>query len=136
MIYLENKDKELLAFSNLSEIAGTPYEGLDIIMDSSKVDDECHELFMLNISSGLIPSKTPQGDVAFSPRKYTIEDERLMTEKARLVAYSHPVTGSDRYKNEAEAEKLSGNTIKAKEIELKWVARRAEIAADIPWPLV
>lgn len=55
-------------------------------------------------------------------------------ERARLAAYSDKITGSDRFQIEAAAERLAGNEEAAKEAERKWLARRAEIAAENPWP--
>lgn len=57
-------------------------------------------------------------------------------DRARLIAYADPITGSDRFKLEADAERLSGNEEAAKAAEQKWLARRAEIAAELPWPEV
>lgn len=54
-------------------------------------------------------------------------------ERARLIAYSDPITGSDRFKLEADAERLSGNEEAAKAAEQKWLVRRKEIAAELPW---
>lgn len=53
----------------------------------------------------------------------------------RLNAYSNRFTGSDRLKIEADAELASGNAEKAKKAEEAWLARRAEIAAQNPWPV-
>ena len=52
----------------------------------------------------------------------------------RLRAYADPVTGSDRYRAEAEAERLQGNEDKAAEAEQKMLSRRAQIATENPWP--
>jgi hypothetical protein len=54
-------------------------------------------------------------------------------DRARLIAYADPITGSDRFKIEAGAERLSGNERAAVAAEEKWLARRAEIAAELPW---
>lgn len=53
----------------------------------------------------------------------------------RLNAYSNQLTGSDRLKIEADAERASGNAEKAKQAEAAWLARRAEIAVENPWPI-
>ena len=53
---------------------------------------------------------------------------------ARLRAYADPVTGSDRYKSEADAERLQGNEEAAKLAEQKLLKRREEIRNENPWP--
>lgn len=59
---------------------------------------------------------------------------REQVEIARLMAYSDPVKGSDRYRAEAEAERLQGNDEVAAIAEQKMLARRAEIQSENPWP--
>ncbi|MHA6160959.1 hypothetical protein [Pseudomonas sichuanensis] len=58
---------------------------------------------------------------------------RADVERARLVAYADPINGSDRFKIEADAERLSGNDEAAQYAEQKWLRRRAEISAKYPW---
>lgn len=55
-------------------------------------------------------------------------------ERLRLLAYANPVTGSDRFKAEADAERLSGNEEAAAIAEQKLLARREEIKSQYPWP--
>jgi hypothetical protein len=55
-------------------------------------------------------------------------------EAARLRAYAHPVTGSDRYIAEAYAERASGNEEAAQKIDAEMTRRREEIKLQYPWP--
>ena len=66
--------------------------------------------------------------------KAPLPRSRSDIEWLRLVAYSNPVSGSDRFRAEAEAERLSGNDEKAASIEKRWLDRRIEIANQYPWP--
>lgn len=59
---------------------------------------------------------------------------REQVESTRLAAYANPYTGSDRFQIEAAAERMKGNEVAAKVPEQKWIARRAEIASENPWP--
>lgn len=52
----------------------------------------------------------------------------------RLIAYSNPLTGSDRFKSEAYAERLAGNEQAATEADVKMMVRREEIRQENPWP--
>ncbi|OPG70295.1 hypothetical protein B1219_20965 [Pseudomonas ogarae] len=52
----------------------------------------------------------------------------------RLIAYSNPLTGSDRFKAEAYAERLAGNEKAATEADVKMMVRREEIRKENPWP--
>lgn len=63
-----------------------------------------------------------------------VKPTREQISMARRAAYANPVTGSDRFLNEAAAERLDGNEDAAKAAEAKCVERRAEIAASLPWP--
>jgi len=53
---------------------------------------------------------------------------------ARRLAYSDPITGSDRFIAELFAERASGNEFAAQEAANKLLARRKEIKAENPWP--
>lgn len=55
-------------------------------------------------------------------------------DRARLIAYADPITGSDRFKLEADAERLSGNEDAAKIAEANLLARREQIKQENPWP--
>lgn len=59
---------------------------------------------------------------------------RDQVQTLRLRAYADPLTGSDRLKTEADAERASGDAEKADKAEAAWLSRRAEIAAQYPWP--
>lgn len=63
-----------------------------------------------------------------------LPDTRKEIEARRLIAYAHPVTGCDKYKAEAYAERLSGNEEAAAIADQKLIARREEIRAENPWP--
>lgn len=65
------------------------------------------------------------------PKRSLTRDE---VERARLSAYADPFTGSDRFQIEAAADRLSGNEESAMAAEKKWLSRRSEIAAQLPWP--
>lgn len=53
----------------------------------------------------------------------------------RLIAYADPITGCDRFKAEASAERLAGNEEAALAAEEKLLARREQIKAENPWPV-
>lgn len=53
----------------------------------------------------------------------------------RLIAYAHPITGCDRFKAEADAERLAGNEEAALLAEQKLLERREQIKAENPWPV-
>lgn len=55
--------------------------------------------------------------------------------RARLIAYADPVSGSDRFRSEADAERLLGNEAAALEAEKKMLERREQIKLENPWPL-
>lgn len=55
-------------------------------------------------------------------------------EVARLIAYADPVSGSDRYKAEAYAERIAGNDLAADAADAKMIERREEIRKENPWP--
>lgn len=57
-------------------------------------------------------------------------------EVLRLQAYADPLTGSDRYLAEAASERIAGDEQAALAAEQKHLSRRAEIAAQYPWPEV
>lgn len=59
---------------------------------------------------------------------------RADVEACRLIAYADPITGSDRYKAEAYAERLAGNESAAVEADAKMLKRREEIRKANPWP--
>lgn len=59
----------------------------------------------------------------------TIKD----VERCRLIAYSHPVNGSDRIFAEAARMQVMGED-GAEEIKSKAIARYKEIQAQYPWP--
>jgi hypothetical protein len=71
-------------------------------------------------------------EVIVNPQQSPATNEQI--EHQRLLAYSDRLTGSDRFKIEADAERLSGNERAAVAAEEKWLARRAEIASELPWP--
>jgi len=101
------KDKEGIVFEYDDEQARNKY-GKPELLRMSDADVQAH--------------LTP-------PQSTNVEIDR-----ARLIAYADPITGSDRFKLEADAERLSGNEEAAKAVEEKWLARRAEIAQKLPWP--
>lgn len=93
---------------------------------------ETHEVFAYEgdpLITGLVSMTDDEVSAHLNPPK-----SREDVEVSRLVAYADPVTGSDRFQIEAGAERLCGNEDKAKLAEQKWLARRAEIAAQLPWP--
>lgn len=56
----------------------------------------------------------------------------------RLNAYSHPVTGSDRYFSESlalQAEGFAASSLEVKEAKAKGLARKTEIQALYPYPV-
>ncbi len=59
---------------------------------------------------------------------------RAEVEAARLRAYAHPITGSDRYFAEAQRESLLGNADAAEAAKAAGLARFAEIQTEHPWP--
>lgn len=74
----------------------------------------------------------------FSEPAVTLEPTpaRDLIESARLIAYSDPLKGSDRYFAEAQRESLLGNTEAADAARALGMARFAEIQAEHPWPAV
>lgn len=99
------------------------------------------------IPAGCVPVAPPKTKEGERPRlvdgKWTVE--KIVTPEpvkptheqisaARRIAYAHPITGSDRFLTEAAADRLEGNEEGAKKAEANCVARRAEIAAALPWP--
>lgn len=107
MIRFFYKDKEGIVFEYDSEEARNKYGKPDLV-----------QMTAAEIEAHLAPPSLTDADI----------------ERARLIAYADPITGSDRFKLEADAERLSGNEEAAKAAEQKWLARRAEIAAQLPWP--
>lgn len=59
---------------------------------------------------------------------------RREIEELRLRSYADPITGSDRFKAEADAERLAGNEEAALAAEQKLLDRREQIKAENPWP--
>lgn len=78
------------------------------------------------------PGRGGRPMAAFDEQAFKVTRESV--EMARLRAYADPVTGSDRYRAEAEAERLQGNEEAAKEAEQKMLSRRTEIQTANPWP--
>lgn len=61
-------------------------------------------------------------------------DTRQDVERRRLLAYADPISGSDRFMVEYQAEMLAGNDLAAAEAKAKWLARREQIATENPYP--
>ena len=67
-----------------------------------------------------------------NPASPSMSREDVM--QARLIAYSDPVTGSDRHFAESSAELASGNIDGATRSKLAGIARRDEIRNTHQWP--
>lgn len=80
----------------------------------------------------LVPMSADEVEAHISQSPAPLTRDQI--EAMRLGAYADPITGSDRFLTEAAAERLNGNEEKAKEAEAKCLSRRAEIAAEHPWP--
>lgn len=59
---------------------------------------------------------------------------RSEVERNRLIAYSDPVTGSDRYLSEQAAKLSQGDEEGALKAEKLGMARRTQIQKENPWP--
>jgi hypothetical protein len=58
----------------------------------------------------------------------------VAVEKARLLAYSDPFSGSDRYMFEALTEQAAGNTAEYESALAKSLERKDQIKKENPWP--
>lgn len=66
------------------------------------------------------------------PSSFT--ESRSDVENRRRIAYADPISGSDRFMIEYQAELLAGDAAAAESAKVNWLARRAEIAAENPYP--
>lgn len=82
------------------------------------ITPDMREMTAAEVRAHLAPAIPSRGDV----------------EIKRLRAYADPITGCDRFKAEAYAERLSGNEEAAAIAEQKLLARREQIKAENPWP--
>lgn len=92
--------------------------------DDQQVDDGL-------VREGLVAMRDHEVSAHLAPQPVTKEQ----VERMRLIAYADPVTGSDRFKAEADAERLAGNEEAALEAERNLLARREQIKAENPWPV-
>lgn len=84
-------------------------------------------------AADLIPMTADDVDAHINPPQ--LPPTRDEVESARLAAYAHPVTGSDRYFAEAARLQAMGGT--SEEIDAArtaGAARYADIQAEFPWP--
>jgi len=74
-----------------------------------------------------------------SPEACAVPITKEKAEEARLCAYAHPISGSDRYFAEAlalQSEGFAATSIEVKEAKALGVARKLEIKASHPYPSV
>jgi hypothetical protein len=112
-----------------------PSKYKDAPADLVPVTKELYAELMAGQAAGRVIVPGADGQPALADPAPPAPPARAEIEKLRLLAYADPITGSDRYRAEAEAERLSGNDDKAKEAESKWLARREEITQEFPWPV-
>lgn len=121
-------------------------DALGYLVGTTTAEESPREPGVFSIPAGCVkeaPPKTKDDERArMVDGKWTVEKivtpepvkpTREQISTARRIAYANPVSGSDRFLTEAAAERLDGNEAAAKEAEAKCVARRAEIAASLPW---
>lgn len=83
-----------------------------------------------DVPNGLVRLTEKEVAAHIAPPLKSIEE----VESDRLCAYAHPITGCDRYKAEADAERLSGNEAGVLAAEQKLIERREQIKKENPWP--
>lgn len=122
-------------------------DALGYLVGTTTAEESPREKGVFAIPAGCVtdvPPKTKEGERArLVDGKWTVEKivtpepvkpTREQISTARRIAYANPVSGSDRFLTEAAADRLEGNEEGAKKAEANCVARRAEIAAALPWP--
>lgn len=92
--------------------------------------DSMEDYLVNRPSNDLVELTEDEVSAHLAPQAQNHEDVKI----ARLFAYADPITGSDRYKAEAYAERLAGNESAAVEADEKMLKRREDIRSENPWP--
>jgi len=102
--------------------------------DSLKISKKKHAELIEGLARGLSIVIEPGGLPALVAATALGPLTKAEVEIARLHAYSHPVTGSDRHFAEAQRERLLGNEEAAMAAMQIGLSRFAEIQDAHPWP--